>query len=243
MPTMGTASVTTGVVSMVLLTVVVVLGISVNRHGRLPGLPAFAGLRLHRYCSLLAVALIAVHVLTAVAMASARITLVAAVIPSVSLWLGLGAVSFDLLVALVVTSLLRRHLGRRWWRPVHWLAYACWPAAMAHSIAVGPGLHAGRLFDLAAACVLAVLAAGTWRLAGALRGLSRDAGDSNAGISAAGNSAAAHGIRVGQNAGDESRAHERWYAAQDGADRCHGDSDQAQVPLIPAPGGRGANGG
>jgi methionine sulfoxide reductase heme-binding subunit len=174
MPTMGTASVVTGVVSMVLLTTVVVLGISVNRHGRLPGLPAFAGLRLHRYCSLLAVALIAVHVLTAVAMANARIGLAAAVIPSVSLWLGLGAVSFDLLLALVVTSLLRRHVGRRWWRAVHWLAYACWPAALAHSVAIGPGLHAGSLFDLAVACVLAVLAAAGWRIAGLLRGLRGD---------------------------------------------------------------------
>jgi sulfoxide reductase heme-binding subunit YedZ len=197
---MGTVSVVTGLVSMVLLTVVVLLGITVNRHGRLPGLPSFAGLRLHRYCSLLAVTLIAVHVLTAVAMSNARIGLAAAVIPSVTLWLGVGAVSFDLLVALVVTSLLRRHLGRRWWRTVHWLAYACWPLAMAHSIAEGPGLRAGRLFDLAVACVLAVLLASTWRLVGVLRSVLRGAAD---------------GIPAGHDVTDEVLPQERWHAAQD----------------------------
>jgi methionine sulfoxide reductase heme-binding subunit len=166
MPTMGSASAATGVLSLVLLTAVVVLGILVNRRGRLPGLPVYAGVRLHRYVSLLTVGFLAVHILTAVSLPVARIGLAAAVIPSGSLWIGLGAVSFDLLVALVATSLVRRHIGPRWWRAVHWLAYACWPAALAHSIGAGPGLHPGRLFDLAVCCVAAVLAAGCWRLIG-----------------------------------------------------------------------------
>ncbi len=179
---MGTASVATGVISMLLVTAVVALGITVNRHGRLPGLPRFAGLRLHRYLSLLACAFIAAHVLTAVLASDARIGLAAAVVPSGSLWIGLGAVSFDLLIALVATSLLRRHLGRRTWRAVHWLAYACWPAALAHTIGIRQGLHAGRLFDLAVVCVAAVVAAGCWRLAGVLaaargRGRSRPGED------------------------------------------------------------------
>jgi methionine sulfoxide reductase heme-binding subunit len=167
MPTMGTASVATGVISMLLVTAVVALGITVNRHGRLPGMPRFAALRLHRYLSLLACAFIAAHVLTAVLASNARIGLAAGVVPSAS-WIGLGAVSFDLLIALVTTSLLRRHLGRRTWRAVHWLAYACWPAALAHTIGIGPRLHQGLLFDLAVACVAAVVAAGCWRLAGVL---------------------------------------------------------------------------
>jgi methionine sulfoxide reductase heme-binding subunit len=168
MPTAGTASAATGVISMVLLTAVVVLGVVVNRQGRLPGLPRFANLSLHRYLSLLAVGFLAVHILTAIAVPLAGVGLAAAVVPFVTarqpLWLGLGAVSFDLLIALVATSLLRRHLGRRAWRAVHWLAYVCWPTALAHSIGIGPGLRGGRLLDLAAGCVLAVCAAASWRL-------------------------------------------------------------------------------
>ena len=174
MPTTGTASAATGVISMALLTAVVVLGVLVNRQGRLPGLPRFTGLSLHRYLSLLAVGFLALHILTALAVPFADIRLAAAVIPFTSarepVWLGLGAVSFDLVIALVVTSLLRRHIGRRTWRAVHWLAYLCWPTALAHSIGTGPGLRSGRLLDLAVACVAAVAAAAGWRLAGTWRG-------------------------------------------------------------------------
>ena len=74
------------------------------------------------------------------------------------------------MIALIVTSLLRRHIGRRAWRAVHWLAYLCWPAALAHSIGTGPGMRSGRLLDLAIACVAAVAAAAGWRLADAWRG-------------------------------------------------------------------------
>jgi methionine sulfoxide reductase heme-binding subunit len=177
MPTTGTASAATGVISMALLTAVVVLGVLVNRRGRLPGLPRFAGLSLHRYLALLAVGFLTLHILTALAVPFADIGLTAAVIPFTSarepVWLGLGAVSFDLVIALVVTSLLRRHIGRRTWRAVHWLAYACWPAALAHSVGTGPGMRSGRLLDLAIACVAAVAAAVGWRLAGTWRGGSR----------------------------------------------------------------------
>jgi methionine sulfoxide reductase heme-binding subunit len=172
-PTTGTASAATGVISMALLTAVVVLGVLVNRHGRLPGLPRFAGLSLHRYLALLAVGFLVLHILTALAVPFADIGLAATVIPFTSarepVWLGLGAVSFDLVIALGVTSLLRRHLGRRTWRAVHWLAYVCWPAALAHSVGTGPGMRSGRLLDLAIACVAAVTAAVGWRLAGTWR--------------------------------------------------------------------------
>jgi len=177
MPTAGTASAATGVISMTLLTGVVVLGILVNRRGRLPGLPRFAGLHLHRYLALLAVAFLALHILTAVAVPFAGIGLAAAVVPFAaardSFWIGLGAVSFDLVVALVVTSLLRRHVGWRAWRAVHWLAYLCWPVALAHSVGIGAGMRHGRLRDLTAACIAAVIAAAAWRLAGTLRGRTR----------------------------------------------------------------------
>jgi methionine sulfoxide reductase heme-binding subunit len=170
------ASRATGVVAIVLLTVVAVLGITVNRRRRLPGLPKFAGLGLHRYLSLLAVGFVAVHVLTAVADSYVSISLVAVVLPFTSayrpFWLGLGAVGLDLLAAVIVTSLLRHRLGRRAWRSVHWLAYLCWPVTLAHSVGSSPDLRGGPLLGLAAACALAVIGAAGWRLAGAMRATS-----------------------------------------------------------------------
>jgi predicted ferric reductase len=163
------ASRATGVVSLVLLTAVMIIGILVNRQGRLPGLPRFAVLGLHRNLSLLAVLFVAVHVISAVADSFVTISLAAAVIPFVSayepFWLGLGAVSIDLMAALILTSLLRRFIGRRTWRAVHWLAYASWPVAVAHSIGSSKDMQNGALLGLAVACTLAVAGALAWRLA------------------------------------------------------------------------------
>src|SRR6202451_4103045 len=132
------ASRATGVIALLLLTAVMLLGLLVTRRARLPGLPRFAVGGLHRNLSLLAVAFVAVHVLTAVVDGYVDIPLTAAVVPLASsyerLWLGLGAVSFDLMLAVVVTSLLRRHLSRKAWRAVHLTAYASWPVAWVHSV-------------------------------------------------------------------------------------------------------------
>jgi predicted ferric reductase len=170
------ASRATGVVSLVLLSAVMILGILVNRQGRLPGLPRFVTLGLHRNLSLLAVAFVAIHVITALADSYVSISLAAAVIPFVSayepLWLGLGAVSFDLMAAVIVTSLLRRHIGRRAWRAVHWAAYASWPVAVAHGIGSSKDLQGGPFLVLAIACILAVAGALAWRLAAARPGRS-----------------------------------------------------------------------
>jgi sulfoxide reductase heme-binding subunit YedZ len=173
MPTMGTVSAATGVISMLLLSAVVILGILVDRRVRLPGLPRFAGLSAHRYAALLALVFLCVHIATAVVVPYARVRLAAIVIPFTSAyarpWLAAGAVATDLLVAIIVTSLLRRHLSYSGWRAVHWLAYAAWPVALAHSLGTGGGMRSGRLLGLAIACVVAVLAAAGWRLASALR--------------------------------------------------------------------------
>jgi methionine sulfoxide reductase heme-binding subunit len=156
-----------------------VLGILVNRQGRLPSLPRFAVTSLHRNISLLAVAFIAVHVLTAVLDTYVRIPLVSGVIPFASsyerIWLGLGAISFDLMLAMIITSLVRGHLNRILWRAIHLLAYLCWPVAFAHSIGSSRDLQHGWLLDLGIACALVVVAAAGWRLASAARQLPRAA--------------------------------------------------------------------
>jgi methionine sulfoxide reductase heme-binding subunit len=171
------ASRATGVVSLVLLSAVMIIGILVNRQGRLPGLPRFAVLGLHRNLSLLAVTFVALHVLAAVMDSYVSISLAAGVIPFISsyepLWLGLGAVALDVMAAVIVTSLLRRHIGRRVWRAVHWLAYASFPVAVVHSIYSSHDLQSGPLLYLALACIAAVLAALGWRLIQARTGLPR----------------------------------------------------------------------
>ena len=167
------ASRATGIVSLLLLTAVLVLGILVNRQGRLPGLPRFAVTGIHRNLSLLSVAFIAVHIVTAVADTYVHIPLLSAVVPFTSgyerLWLGLGAISLDLMAAMIVTSLLRGRINRSLWRAVHLLAYASWPIAFAHGLGSSNDLQRGWPLGLSAACALVVAAATAWRLAHAAR--------------------------------------------------------------------------
>ena len=171
------ASRATGIISLVLLSAVVVLGITVNRRGRLPGLPRFAVTGLHRNLSLIAVLFLAVHVLSAVADSYVSISLAATIIPFVSsyepFWLGLGAVSLDLLAAVLVTSLVRSRIPRRAWRAVHWLSYGLYPVAVVHSIGSSTDLQSGWLLAVTVACLAAVAGAVVFRLRRSLTAIPR----------------------------------------------------------------------
>jgi sulfoxide reductase heme-binding subunit YedZ len=159
-----------GAVSLVLLTLSVVLGITgvVRQRPRSPRLPRFLVDGLHRNVSLLVVAFLVGHILMSVLDPFAHIRYLDALVPFVSsyrpIWLGLGAVAFDLLLALTVTSLLRRRLGLRAWRAIHWAAYACWPLAVVHGVATGTDARVAWFDALTVACVLAVVAAIGMRL-------------------------------------------------------------------------------
>ncbi|MBV9466487.1 MAG: ferric reductase-like transmembrane domain-containing protein [Solirubrobacterales bacterium] len=154
----------TGAVALLLLTASVVLGVLGSlRFAAAPRWPRFAIDALHRDVSLLVIALLLLHILTSVLDGFAPITLTDAVIPFASayrpLWLGLGALSFDLLLALVITSLVRRRLGYRAWRAIHWLAYASWPVAVLHGLGTGTDTKVWWMLGLTIVCVGAVLVA------------------------------------------------------------------------------------
>ncbi len=160
----------TGLVSFVVLSLVVVLGTTVGRKGKIPGLPRFAGVGLHRNAALFAVVLLVIHIATAVMDPFVAIGLVSAIVPFTSgyepLWLGLGALAIDLTAAVVVTSLLRFRIGIKAWRAVHWLAYAVWPLAAIHGIGAAADLRSGLLLDVVLATIAGVLVAVAVRVIG-----------------------------------------------------------------------------
>ena len=157
-----------GVVTLVLLTAVFVLGIATTTRWRARRLPSFAAVSLHRSISLLAVVFLGVHIVTALVDPYAAVGLAAVVVPFVAgksaFWVSLGAVSLDLTLALIVTSLLRRHLSLRVWRGVHWAAYLSWPLALFHSLGMGSDTGTLWLRTIAACCAASVVAAVAWRL-------------------------------------------------------------------------------
>lgn len=171
------ASRATGVVSLVLFSLVAILGILVNRQGRLPGLPRFAVTGLHRNLSMLTVLFLAVHIVTAVVDGYVQIPWLSAVLPFSSgyerFWLGLGTVALDLVAAVIVTSLVRDRLAPSLWRVVHLMSYAAYPVAVAHSIGISKDLRSGWLLVLTVASVLAVGAAVGYRVERSLAAVPR----------------------------------------------------------------------
>lgn len=162
------ASRATGLAALLLLTATVVLGAANSARFASPNWPRFAIATVHRNLSLITVVFLVVHIASAIIDPYAGIGWLDAVIPFVShyhpFWLGLGAVAFDLLVALVVTSLLRTRIDHRVWRAVHWAAYVCWPVAVVHGFEIGGAdsrLNWVRILTLA--CLAAVVIAVAWR--------------------------------------------------------------------------------
>jgi sulfoxide reductase heme-binding subunit YedZ len=153
----------TGAVSLILLTLAVVLGVLDVRRASGERWPRFVIDSLHRNVSLLAMTFLLLHVITSVLDGFAPISLLDAVVPFTGsyrpFWLGLGALSFDLLLAVWITSVLRRRLGYASWRAIHWLSYASWPIALLHGFGTGSDVRQGWLLVISIACLVAALGA------------------------------------------------------------------------------------
>lgn len=158
----------TGLVAMVLLTASMAFGLLSSVGYQRPGLPRFVTVGLHRNASLLALAFTAAHVVTTVVDGFVHIPVQDAFIPFISgyrpLWLGLGAIASDLLIALTVTSLLRSRIGYRTWWVVHWTSYACWPLALVHGLGTGTDTPVRWVLLLTLLCVAVITALVSWRL-------------------------------------------------------------------------------
>lgn len=158
----------TGIVALVLLTATTVLGIVTTVRFSTRTWPRFAWQDLHRRLSLVAVVFVGLHVASTVLDGYAPIGWLSAVVPFTSpyrrLWLGLGTVAVDLLLAVGISSVLRARIRPATWRALHWLAYASWPLAVVHGLGTGtdPRLHWVVL--LVALCTAAVVGAGLWRI-------------------------------------------------------------------------------
>ena len=116
---------------------------------------------------MIAVVFVGMHVLTSVLDTYVSISWAAIVIPFASsyarLWVGVGAISLDAMIAVFVSSLLRTRMRPGTWRAVHWLAYLSWPVALAHTFGMGTDAGEGWVIALGATCVAAVAVALVWR--------------------------------------------------------------------------------
>jgi methionine sulfoxide reductase heme-binding subunit len=158
-----------GYTALILMSASVVLGVLTSSRESRPEWPRFVVQSLHRNVSLLVGLFLVVHILTSIIDPFAKLTFLDAFVPFIAsyrpLWLGLGVVGFELLIAITATSLVRHRLGWRTWRGVHLFAYASWPVGVIHGLGTGTDTKSLWALGLVAVCVAAVIAALVWRLA------------------------------------------------------------------------------
>ena len=172
-----------GIVTLVLLTLTMVLGLTTASRARARGWPGFAQQELHRRISILSIVFLAMHVVTSVLDTYVHIGWLAVVMPFTSpysrFWVGLGAVAVDLMIAVFVSSLLRARIAPRLWRGIHWLAYGCWPIALAHTFGLGTDAGEHWVIGLGILCILSVGVALLWRTQDTAGRLNRSNSNSN----------------------------------------------------------------
>jgi methionine sulfoxide reductase heme-binding subunit len=156
-----------GIVALILLTLTMVLGLVTTGRARARNWPGFAQQEIHRRISIIAVVFLAIHVVTSILDTYVNIGWFAVVIPFTSpygrFWVGLGTIALDLMVAVFVSSLLRARLKPGTWRAIHWLAYASWPIALAHTFGLGTDSRERWVIALGALCVFSVVLSVAWR--------------------------------------------------------------------------------
>lgn len=149
-----------GAVTLILLSAVVVLGILSTLRVQNESWPRFLTTGLHRNLALMTLVFLALHIVTAVVDPFTNLGWAAALVPFSSyyrtFWLGLGVIAFELLLAIVVTSLVRGVLGHRSWRAIHWLTYAAWPIGVLHGLGTGTDTWSVWMLGITGACVAAV---------------------------------------------------------------------------------------
>lgn len=160
----------TGISAFVVLTLTTLLGVaSTQRALASRAWPRFATQQLHRNISLLAMALLVVHIVTTLLDSYVDVGWLSMVIPFWSSYrttgVALGTLAFDLIALVTVTSLVRLRLSARLWRALHLTSYAAWPLALLHFLLTGTDTAHGRWgIWLGLGCAAAVLAAGGLRV-------------------------------------------------------------------------------
>lgn len=124
-------------------------------------------LELHRFIALLALGAVALHGAALAADRTLRMPLAGLLVPGASPYRPLavtgGVVSAELMLLVVVSFPLRRHIGQRAWRRLHWATYAVFALATAHGLLAGSDSNQPWARDVYLGALGALVFATAWR--------------------------------------------------------------------------------
>jgi predicted ferric reductase len=156
-----------GFTAYLLITASMIAGLVLKSRPFGAALKAPIALDVHRFITTLALAAIGVHGLTLVADATVAITFGDLVIPFTApyepLWTGLGVIAADLAVIVAVSFPLKKRIGGRNWRRLHWVTYSIFALSTAHGLAAGTDSAQPWAMQIYLGAVGAVAFATAWR--------------------------------------------------------------------------------
>lgn len=157
----------TGMVTLILFTLVVSLGTLVaNRVGGTV-VGRFEINELHRSVSIVAMVFLVLHITTTVVDSFAPTGWLSAIIPFASEYrrvgVAIGAVAFDLILAVWISSLLKVRMKNESWRLIHWFSWLAFASAILHAYLTGTDTKNGVGLALVGACAVCVIIASLWR--------------------------------------------------------------------------------
>jgi len=131
-----------GFTAYVLLTLAVVVGLALSTQIQSPGRwPRIINSELHNFLTLLSTIFLGVHVLAVILDPFTHFGLNEILVPLASHyrpeWMALGIVALYLGIAIGISTLLRKHIGYKWWRKLHVLTLAIFALATIHGIGTG----------------------------------------------------------------------------------------------------------
>lgn len=158
-----------GMTAYVLLSAVVLLGLTMAGKKTFSRWPRFTVEDIHRFGGLLVGSFVAIHVFTIAIDAWLPFSITSLIIPFTSryrpLWVGMGVAGAELLLALAVTNHYRLRLPYSFWRRAHYLNFAVWSAATLHGVGSGTDRSAAWALGTYAVATAGVVSAIVWRIA------------------------------------------------------------------------------
>lgn len=164
------ASRAAGITAYLALTLEMVFGLVLSTGAGDRWLARARSVEIHRFLSVAALALVATHALALLADRHVRFDLLAVLVPFAApyrpLAVGLGAIAAYAALVVHASFGLRREIGQRAWRALHYLSFAVFVLATAHGLLAGSDTEKPWLRATYASSTAVVLALVVYRVAG-----------------------------------------------------------------------------
>ncbi len=166
-PTIWLVARASGLIAYALMTASVLAGLILKSRPFGRRLRGVTAMEIHRTLSFLGLAALGLHGTALVLDRTVDIRLSHLVVPGLApyrpVWTGLGVVAGEIMLAIIVSFPLRRFLGTRTWRRLHWATYLTFALATAHGVQAGTDTGRPWANALYIGALASVAAAVTWR--------------------------------------------------------------------------------